>query len=506
MRADLHRYCVVFIVALSSFGFCSRSRAAATNAPDIDDAIVKIYAVSSHADYLNPWNAGDTASYTGSGCIMKGRKLITNAHVVSDSTFLQVRRYGQPQRYNARVENVSHEADLAILTVDDPDFFEGASSLDFGDLPAPQQEVMVYGFPMGGDTMSITKGVVSRVEHQTYIHSGLPLLAVQIDAAINPGNSGGPAIVGGRIAGVAMMTIEKANNIGYIVPVTIIRHFLDAITSKRPPGFPSLGLLLQPMENPDLKRKFKTTVKQDGMLVTRILRNSPAHGALEAGDVITRLDDQPVASDGTVEFRKGERTSLALVAQQHHLGEKLKVDFLRNGKSLSAELTLNNRMTDDLLVPLERYDVVPTYYIWGGLVFCPLTTDLLKSWGQNWQNDAPKDLMALLDDNVADDQVEEVVLLLRVLADDLNQGYQDMENLVIRKVNGNGVRSLKQLIPAIENARTQYIAFEGRNGEQIVLDREHVAKNQAGILRTYGIARDRSTDLLPPVPKTSKTP
>ena len=449
MRTESSRCSTVAFLTLCAMAFGRDGRAIAAEAPDIDDAIVKIYTVSSRTDYRNPWNAGDTAACTGSGCIMKGRKLLTNAHVVSDSTFLQVRRYGQSQRYNARVETVSHEADLAILTVDDPDFFTGASFLELGDLPEPQQEVMVYGFPMGGDTMSITKGVVSRVEHQTYVHSGLALLAVQIDAAINPGNSGGPAIVDGRIAGVAMMMVEKANNIGYIVPVTIIRHFFDGIGTGRQPGFPSLGLMLQPMENPDLKRKFQTTAKQDGMLVTKILRNSPARGELQVGDVITRLDDQPVASDGTVEFRKGERTSLALVAQKHHLGEKMKVDYLRNGKALSGWLTLTNRMTDDLLVPLDRYDVVPTYYIWGGLVFCPLTTDFLKSWGQNWQNDAPKDLMALLDNNVADDQVEEVVLLSRVLAGDLNQGYEDMESVVIRRVNGIEVRSLRQLIATV---------------------------------------------------------
>jgi len=501
MRVDVNRFPAILGLSLCALSLGSVSRADNATAPDIDDAIVKLYAVSSRPDYCNPWNAGDTAACTGSGCIMKGRKILTNAHVVSDSTFLQVRRYGQSQRYNARVESVSHEADLALLVVDDPDFFEGASSLDLGDLPEPQQAVMVYGFPMGGDTMSITKGVVSRVEHQTYVHSGLSLLAVQIDAAINPGNSGGPAIVDGRIAGVAMMTMEKANNIGYIVPVTIIRHFLDSIGTGRQQGFPSLGLLLQTMENPDLKRKFQTTVKQDGMLVTRILRNSSAHSVLHVGDVITRLDDQPVAGDGTVEFRKGERTSLTFVAQQHHLGEKMKIDFLRNGEPLSGTVTLTNRVTDDLLVPLDRYDVVPTYYIWGGMVFCPLTTDFLKSWGQNWENDAPKSLVALLENNVADDQVEEVVLLLRVLAGDLNTGYHDMENLVIKKVNGTEVRSMRQLIATVESAKTQYVVFETRDGEQVVLDREHVERNQSDILRTYGIGRDRSSDLLPHPPK-----
>jgi len=158
------------------------------SSPAITDAIVKIYTVQSHPDYWNPWNVGSPISLTGSGCILKGRKIMTNAHVVSDGTFIQVRRNGQSKRFTAHVQNVSHESDLALLTVDDSEFFAGSTCLELGDLPAVQQEVSVYGFPVGGDTMSITRGVVSRVEHQSYNHSGVGLLAVQIDAAINPGN------------------------------------------------------------------------------------------------------------------------------------------------------------------------------------------------------------------------------------------------------------------------------------------------------------------------------
>ena len=122
----------------------------------------------------------------------------------SDQTFVQVRRHGEFKRYPARVESVSHDADLALLTVEDPRFFEGVPALSLGELPGTQDEVHVYGFPLGGDTLSTTKGVISRIEHQTYAHSSVYLLAGQIDAAINPGNSGGPVIRDGQICGVVM--------------------------------------------------------------------------------------------------------------------------------------------------------------------------------------------------------------------------------------------------------------------------------------------------------------
>ncbi|MEM7392024.1 MAG: serine protease, partial [Verrucomicrobiota bacterium] len=217
---------------------------------DVRETIVKIYAIHSKPDYYNPWSMMGPRSSTGSGCIIKGKKILTIAHVVSDQTFIQVRRYSDSKRYQARVISVSHMADLAILTVDDESFFADVEPLELGELPLPQDEVVVYGFPLGGDTMSTTKGVVSRIEHQRYAHSSVYLLAGQIDAAINPGNSGGPVLKGDKIIGVAMQAISKAENIGYVAPVNVVKHFMEDLEDKTYDGFPGLGVVLQDMENP----------------------------------------------------------------------------------------------------------------------------------------------------------------------------------------------------------------------------------------------------------------
>lgn len=68
----------------------------------------------------------------------------------------------------------------------------------------------------GGDNISVTKGVVSRVEPTQYVHGATQLMAIQIDAAINPGNSGGPAIMGNKVAGVAFQNLSGAENIGLV--------------------------------------------------------------------------------------------------------------------------------------------------------------------------------------------------------------------------------------------------------------------------------------------------
>ena len=169
---------------------------------DIRDSMVKIYSVQIEPYYYDPWSMNRPTFSSGSGCVIEGRRILTNAHIVSDQSFIQVRRHGDAAKYTARVVAVSHAADLALITVEDETFFKNIVPLKLGDLPEVQQEVTVYGFPQGGDTLSITKGVISRIEHDAYAHSSIELLAVQIDAAINSGNSGGPVLVGNRVSGV----------------------------------------------------------------------------------------------------------------------------------------------------------------------------------------------------------------------------------------------------------------------------------------------------------------
>lgn len=467
-------------------------------ADDVREAIVKVYAVYNSPDYYNPWNMEGPRAVSGSGCIIEGNRILTNAHVVSDQTFLQVRRYGEAELYLARVAAVSHEADLALLEVDDPSFFKDVKPLEFGDLPEVQDRVLVYGFPIGGDTLSITGGVISRIEHQPYVHSSLSLLAGQIDAAINPGNSGGPVIMDGKVVGVVMQGIPEAQNIGYMVPTPVIKHFLEDIADGNYDGFPALGILMQNMRNSDLRGRYKMADGQTGVLVTRVIPGSPADGKIKPGDVLLSLGGYQVANDGTVEFRPKERTALTYVVQGHQLGEEVSVEVLRDGQVVPLTITLNCPWERNWLVPMEQYDVLPSYYIYGGIVFCPLSKNLLKIWGDGWYNMAPKELVAILSDNVPEVSGEQVVVVLRILPADINDGYQDMVYSIVTKVNGKKIRNMSDLVrfaEAEEDGAGPYTIFETKSGEQIVFSRDKVRQSRDRILSTYKVREDRSADL-----------
>ncbi|KAK5817842.1 hypothetical protein PVK06_022770 [Gossypium arboreum] len=117
-----------------------------------------------------------------------------------------------------------------MLTVNDDEFWEVVSPVEFGELPALQDAVTVVGYPIGGDTISVTSGVVSGIEISSYVHRSAELLGLQIDAAINSGNSGGPAFNDkGNCVGIAFQSLkhEDAENIGYVIPTPVIQHFIQ---------------------------------------------------------------------------------------------------------------------------------------------------------------------------------------------------------------------------------------------------------------------------------------
>ena len=490
----MKKYSIVFAIFFGSL-LAWAPPGLAANGADVRGSMVKIYTVQTRPDYFNPWDMYSPSEITGSGCVIQGNLILTNAHVVSDQTFIQVRLHGRPERHTAEVVAVSHEADLALLTVPDVSFFEGVTPLPFGELPDVQEDVVVYGFPEGGDTLSATEGVVSRVEHQTYAHSNLDLLAVQLDAAVNSGNSGGPVLLDNQVVGVVMQSLESADNIGYMVPSPILYRFLKDLSDGQYDGIPSMGFHWQPVENDGLKAMLGLQDDQSGVLVKAVLPGMPASGKLHEGDVIRSVDGHAVAGDGTVEFRPDERTSMNYYIQQNQVGDMLTMEVSRDGKNIQVSIQLEKTFEQGSLIPPDRYDVRPGYYVYGGLVFTTLTTDYLKLWGDEWYYDAPAHLLDLRSSYLGAEG-EEVVLLAKVLAAEVNTGYHSIYHGHVTSVNGQKVKNLQHLIRLVENNTGEpFVVFEGYRRTVVALDRKKAELENPKILETYGIPSDRSEDL-----------
>ncbi len=448
----------------------------------IEESIVKIYTVSKTPNCITPWNTSIKRSH-GSGSIINGngKRILTNAHVVANETFIEVKRYGSSKRYEAKVEYISHQADLAILTVEDKSFFKGAKALKFGELPNIRQKVTVYGFPMGGDSLSASTGIVSRIEHNRYAHSKEILLSIQIDAAVNPGSSGGPAISEGKIVGVVMQQISQSQNLGYLVPSEVIKHFLDDIKDKKYDGFPHLGIGTQRMENETMRSVYKMDKNTTGVLIIDLAQKSPVFKKLKRGDVLLSVDNKKIQNDGTVEFRHHQFTSYKYYADKKQLGEIIKLKILRDGKIKEISIKLTNIADDNLLVNTLFYDSMPKYSIYGGYVFSPLSRNLLMN--------SRSTLLSLRDaaSQWATDDKEEVVLLLKVLASDISRGDHNFSLWIVDKVNSKKFKDFKEFLKIVKEFDGEYLMLENEDGAKIAIDRQKAIDIEETILKRYSI-------------------
>ncbi|MCP4667128.1 MAG: serine protease [Deltaproteobacteria bacterium] len=467
---------------------------------NITHSIVKIYTTYNQPSYSRPWQMLGQDTRTGSGCIIDGSRILTNAHVVSDHTFIRVRRAGKADKYVAFLEAISHELDLAVLKVKDKAFFRGARPLEVGRLLRVGDRVTAYGFPRGGTRITITKGVVSRIDRRQYAHTRFSNLVCQIDAAINPGSSGGPVISQGKIAGVSFQS-TSGQNIGYMVPAPVILHFFQDLEDGKHDGVPGLPIVWQNLENPQIRSYYGMAQDHSGILVTEVSPRFLDEKMLTPGDIMIAIDGFDVANDGTILFREGERISLGYAIDRKQVGQRIGMTVLRKGRVLSLLIPLHSpKVTYGYLIPRVRYETLPTYYTIGGLVFSPLTTNYLKIW-KKWSKVPPRLKGYYYEITTKENQQrKDVVVLIDVLPDEVNVGYIDFEDSVVSKVNGKTINGMQDLVEAFEGEGKgdhHRIILEPY-GREILLSRELSRKRGPMILKKYKVTADRSMDLREP--------
>ena len=279
-----------------------------------EESVVQIINYAQGPNWVEPWRFSRVATGLGSGFVIKGKRIMTNAHVVSWSKQLVIHRYQDPKPYRATVEFIGHDCDLAILKVEDEAFFEGIEPLQIGELPAARSSITTYGYPTGGRQISYTRGVISRIEMQRYAHIyNRYFLTVQTDAAINPGNSGGPAIQGDKVVGVSFQGRPGLENAGFVIPPNIIKHFLEDIEDGRYHGFPDAGISLIKLTNPAFRASLGLPNNSVGARIDRILQPFPkSHELLRVNDVILEVSGQEVGSDGTILY-EGNRVHCSVL-------------------------------------------------------------------------------------------------------------------------------------------------------------------------------------------------
>ena len=542
--------------------------------------LIEVTAVS--ANYLQPWKMHGQRQSSGSGFIISGRRIITNHHVVKDAIDVRLRKHGVARRWRGKVVVSAHDVDLAIVTVhedEDDVFWDGVTPAEWEEsLPTLQSSVHVVGFPMGGSTICVTQGVVSRIDCKNYrvgytaAHNPGRILVIQIDAAINPGNSGGPAFSpSGKVVGVAFQTLG-GDGIGYIIPVLVLRNFLDALeqTGGVYRGLPELPFKGFELRNQSLRRYLNVPPERTGVVIRSV---APAIADLmQEDDVIVAIDDKKVGDDFTVELRKcapppahhaavtrmpmptpARRVACSLApllfpppptlttppSSPHpptpptpsqtpfrlppsplapptyrcsNRSELLAADYLvtckRMGEPTRFSVLRNGqpREFSAVLGPLPHhmprasgFDCVPTYVIIGGLVFVPLCCPMFdykehKHLSQQLYNLVSHSMTSTF---CADPSLTRgPIVLINILADSLNYGYNGRAWRVLESLNGEKVTTMEQLCEMYTSNSSEFLRFAfSQEGDKIVLEARKCREIEASLMRTHAISSITSKNL-----------
>jgi S1-C subfamily serine protease len=468
----------------------------------VQKSLVRITATAVEPDYKAPWNAGTIARGIGAGFVIDGNRIMTNAHVVSNSRFLTVERDGDPNKYPAKVQFVAHDCDLALITVADKNFFKNMLALKFGGIPELESTVSAYGYPLGGERMSVTTGIVSRIDFTLYTHSSIDQhLAVQISAQINPGNSGGPVMQNAKVVGVAFQGYsgDVAQGVAYMIPTPVIQRFLKDISDGRYDKYVDLGLTYAKLQNP-AQRSFLGLKDDDrGVLVSTVVAAGPCGKSVQPGDVLLAIDDHPIASDANVEL-DGERVEMPEVVERKFKGEKVKLDIWRDKKPVTASVELDT--VRPYLIQGHTYDVRPRYVVYGGLLFQPLNLELVEAY-----QTADLRLRHFFDFFVLEQiylEHPEVVVLTNILPDPINTYLAPYRGGIVDEINGQKVRTLADLAKAFAEPADRFVVNLIGDGPPLVLDPKRVEEARERIKTRYNVIREQNLEEQPLVMPTDK--
>jgi PDZ domain/Trypsin-like peptidase domain len=349
-----------------------------------------------------------------------------------------------------------------------------------------------------GSEISITQGVVSRIQLQRYSYSDVNLLSVQTDSAVNPGNSGGPVLDSNNlVVGIAFQTLSNkdTDHVGEFIPCCVFERFLksDACNGEVI-QVPGISFYWQTLESKSMRAALGLDALQEpnnsGVYVISVTSFGSVADVLREGDVIVSVDGVSVGNQGTIPFR-AFRVGFSHLFTSRAVGDEINVGIVRDGARMDIQWTLQSVESSRLVPVHDKMKALgsdPEYLIIAGLVFIGLNAHSIQS---EWNDDCSYDSLALMKyyDLFGTKQKndQECVLLSQVLDADVNSGYEGIQGEIVDSFNGVPLNSVSHLAELYRNCTDKYMHIKLVNKTYLILDREMAEQSEAEILLQHNI-------------------
>ncbi|MFK7759408.1 MAG: trypsin-like peptidase domain-containing protein [Phycisphaerales bacterium] len=486
---------MIVLLATCAMQTNAQTDASTPDALEIRESVVKIFATYRGADFARPWTKQAPQELSGTGFVIEGNRILTNAHVVELATRIYVQPPNSADKLRARVIGISQQMDLALIEIqketERDEFHTSHTALTLSDeLPSIGSTVQAIGYPVGGEQVSITEGVVSRIEYTDY-NMDVQGLRVQVDAALNHGNSGGPVILDGKVCGVVFSGIEYAENIGYVIPAEEVHVFLNDIQDGSYDGPTQLhGARFQTCENPSLREYLGLSRDQTGIVYSRPSKDSEL--ALQEWDLLDKIGPYDIDNAGMVTRSDDLRLHWRYFIRELEQDGSIPVTVIRDGGSMELDVAVTN--SRDELVPWIGNDY-PEYFIMGPMIFTPVRREHFFNLylGYGIVDGSPVGLR--MNDERDYEGQEYVVLAASFLPHSITKGYEVYGNPTLKTVNGQKIKSVEHLVEVLRDNEDEMLKFEfyDRSQESLVFNAEELMDSIEEVLEDNSI-RNQGSD------------
>lgn len=457
-------------------------------------SVINIKVRQESRDPSTPWKRESPQEFGGSGVVIAPGKILTNAHVVEQASEILLETNQTSLPIQAELVGIDKTRDLALLSTTDEAFIAAHPPIPVLEgLPKEGSRVVVMGYPLGGEQLSTTSGVISRIEWSDIGMSSEPGMRVQVDAAINFGNSGGPAFVDGKVAGLAFSGMDNsmADNIAYLLATEEVRRFLDEIEQSKVDGNTVIGIETQTLENPALRTKLGASADVSGVVVI-----DQKGGPLQAWDILTKINGYSIDNKGQITIEGDRKVAMGCaVGRFVPTADKktISVEYVRDGKSATAEIPAFTRATRTIG---SYADGNYPYLVYGPLVFSPLHMDLLRMTG-GWMMYSEGPVSSAVTDERPSGGKQVVAVASPLLSHPVGRGYEVNPGQSVKSVNGKTFANFAEFVQLLNDLKDEYVVFEfnERGIERLVFKRTEIEAATEKIMDSNGIRRPCSKDV-----------
>jgi len=422
---------------------------------DLIESVVRINSTSQSWNAGQPWEKTPPSHLRSLGAIVGPQEVLTTAEMVADATYLELETPDGSRVAEAKIIAVDYEANLALLTVKSEEgaatFFDGTKALPLAEPSSVGDEMQIFQVEDNGTTL-ITSGTLQSVDVSASFLPDQGFLTYFIKASMQSAASSFslPVLKDNALAGI-LLSYDSGDQISDVLAVDVISHFLESARDGEYAGFPSLGIAVARTEDPSFRKFLKLEPDQGGLYISKVRVGGAADLAgVKEGDVLLAADGFPIDRRGYFEHTQyGPLFWGHLVRGEKATGEEIKLSLLREGEPIEITAILTREEPQDRLVPGYQFDRAPNFLVKGGLIFQELSRPLLEAFGKDWSSRAPLNLLdAYENPEKYEDKAKRIIFLSGSIPTPATVGYESLRNLIVKKVNGIEIDTMKTLIDA----------------------------------------------------------